>query len=384
MINKSQHGFLHGRLCVTQLLATLHHIGQLLDRNVQTDVLFLDFAKVLDSVDHTILLKKLRSYGISRNLYNWFTDYLCGRTQCFVADGATSEWSQVTSGVPQGSILGPMLFLLFINDLPGIILPSTSTGLYADDTKLYKAIRSRQDCDLLRESLSLADDWSKQSNIDFNASKYRVAHREDSKACHTMDPSTVSFLSRKYLHLLISCYDVDMACTLSALPNLDRMFMFSYNNDLLPDTFRADYYLMNILSNQFASSQVCIYLTSCSSCNIFANILPSISIIDIDECKNPSLYSCHSEFDCVNTLSSYECVCNGRITNGKCEDEGYTRYRLNLRLKDEYTNALSNNASQEFKAIETRITNAMAKVYENNDAYDGIEVKKMKNGIVIT
>ncbi|CAB4026517.1 ---NA---, partial [Paramuricea clavata] len=78
----------------------------------------------------------------------------------------------------------------------------------------------------------------------------------------------------------------------------------------------------------------------------------------IDECKNPSLYLCHSGFECVNTLSSYECVCNGRITNGKCEDEGYTRYRLNLRLKEEYTNALSNNASQEFKAIETRIINA--------------------------
>ncbi|CAB4011831.1 Hypothetical predicted protein [Paramuricea clavata] len=91
-----------------------------------------------------------------------------------VVDGATSEWSQVTSGVPQGSILGPMLFLLFINHLPNIIPPSTSTGLYADDTKLYKTLRSRQDCDLLQDSLSHADDWSKQSNIDFNASKCKV------------------------------------------------------------------------------------------------------------------------------------------------------------------------------------------------------------------
>jgi hypothetical protein len=159
MINKSQHGFLHGRSCVTQLLATLHHIGQLLDSNVQTDVLFSDFAKAFDSVDHTILLNKLKSYGISGNMYNWFTDYLRGRTRRVVVDGATSEWSQVTSGVPQGSILGPMMFLLFINDLPDIIPPSTLTGLYADDTKLYKAIISRQDCDLLHESLSHAYDW---------------------------------------------------------------------------------------------------------------------------------------------------------------------------------------------------------------------------------
>ena len=162
MINKAQHGFLHGRSCVTQLLATLHHIGQLLDRNVQTDILFLDFAKAFDSVDHTILLTKLKSYGISSNMYNWFTDYLRGRTQRVVVDGETSEWSlRITSGVPQGSIVGPMLFLLFINDLPDVIPPSTSTGLYADDTKLYKAITSRQDGDHLQEALSHADIWSK-------------------------------------------------------------------------------------------------------------------------------------------------------------------------------------------------------------------------------
>ena len=81
LINKAQHGFLHGRSCVTQLLTTLHHVGQLLDNNVQTDIIFLDFAKAFDSVDHIILLKKLKSYGISGNMYNWFTDYLHGRKQ---------------------------------------------------------------------------------------------------------------------------------------------------------------------------------------------------------------------------------------------------------------------------------------------------------------
>ena len=81
LINKARHGFLHGRSCVTQLLTTLHHVGQLLDNNVQTDITLLDFAKAFDSVDDIILLKKLKSYGISGNMYNWFTDYLHGRKQ---------------------------------------------------------------------------------------------------------------------------------------------------------------------------------------------------------------------------------------------------------------------------------------------------------------
>ena len=74
MISDAQHIFLHGRLCFTQLLTTLHRIGQLLDNSIQTDVLFLDFAKAFDSVDRVILLKKLKKYGISGNLYNWFAD----------------------------------------------------------------------------------------------------------------------------------------------------------------------------------------------------------------------------------------------------------------------------------------------------------------------
>ena len=91
MINDAQHGFLHGRSCVTQLLTTLHRIGQLLDNNIQTDVIFLDFAKAFDSVDHNILLTKLSRYGISGNLYSWFSSYLHGRKQRVVVEGIASE-----------------------------------------------------------------------------------------------------------------------------------------------------------------------------------------------------------------------------------------------------------------------------------------------------
>ena len=88
MINDAQHGFLHGRSCVTQLLTTLHRIGQLLD-----NAIFLGFAKAFDSVDHNILLTKLSRYGISGNLYSWFSSYLHGRKPRVVVEGIASEWS---------------------------------------------------------------------------------------------------------------------------------------------------------------------------------------------------------------------------------------------------------------------------------------------------
>ena len=142
---------------VTQLLGTLHQIRKLLDQNIQADALLLDFAKAFDSVDHGILLKKLKGYGITGNLNNWFTDYLRNRSQRVVIEGAASEWPSVTSGVPQGSILGPMLFLLFINDLPDVIPTTTSVGLYADDTKLFKSITSYEDCVQLQKALTDAE-----------------------------------------------------------------------------------------------------------------------------------------------------------------------------------------------------------------------------------
>ncbi|CAB3999723.1 Hypothetical predicted protein [Paramuricea clavata] len=113
-------------------------------------------------------------YGISGNLYDWFSSYLCGRTQRVVVEGVASEWSPVTSGVPQGSILGPMLFLLFINDLPDAIPQATSTGLYAEDAKLYKAITSNEDSACLQTALSCAGVWSVDSNITFNTSKCKI------------------------------------------------------------------------------------------------------------------------------------------------------------------------------------------------------------------
>ena len=174
LISPLQHGFLRKRSCITQLLSVLHNIGQNLDKNTQSDVLYLDFAKAFDSVDHQILVKKLKCYGVAGRLLDWFTDYLNGRTQRVVIDGAVSQWVPVTSGVPQGSILGPLLFVIFINDLPEIIPNGTNTALFADDTKLHRTISSLTDCEGLQQALSNINIWSQQGNMTFNSTKCKV------------------------------------------------------------------------------------------------------------------------------------------------------------------------------------------------------------------
>ena len=174
LISPAQHGFLCNRSCVTQLLSVFHNIGHNLDRNLQTDILYLDFSKAFDSVDHSILLTKLCGYGLTGSVLCWFGDYLHGRTQRVVVDGATCSWSPVTPGVPQGSILGPLLFIIFINDLPEFIENDTEPSLYADDTKLHQTITSINDCLSLQQSFSNLDNWSKQNHLPFNSSKCKV------------------------------------------------------------------------------------------------------------------------------------------------------------------------------------------------------------------
>jgi hypothetical protein len=174
LINNVQHGFLRNRSCVTQLLGVLHDIGKNLDQNKQVDMLYLDFSKAFDSVDHDILLYKLQKHGINGVLLRWFESYLNDRWQRVVIEGAASTWSPVTSGVPQGSILGPLLFIIFINDLPDNVSYSTNSALYADDSKLYREVTSISDCQSLQDDLTELEKWSIDSRMKFNTEKCKV------------------------------------------------------------------------------------------------------------------------------------------------------------------------------------------------------------------
>ena len=174
LISVLQHGFLPNRSCVTQLLSVLHTVGQSLDNNIQSDMIYLDFAKAFDTVDHSALLAKLRLYGVKGQLFCWIKDYLTERKERVVLENAASPWSPVTSGVPQGSILGPLLFTLFINDLPDEAAYGVKVALYADDTKLYRNVSSAEHCDLIQDTLSNMQVWSQRNNIRFNTSKCKV------------------------------------------------------------------------------------------------------------------------------------------------------------------------------------------------------------------
>ena len=132
----------------------------------------MDFAKAFDKVPHRRLLRKLQHYGIQGLLLNWLESFLTQRVQSVVCEGQTSSQCLVTSGVPQGTALGPLLFLLYINDLPDNM--RSSVRLFADDTLLYGIVASDVDCDLLQSDLRRLESWQYHWQIEFNPSKCKV------------------------------------------------------------------------------------------------------------------------------------------------------------------------------------------------------------------
>jgi hypothetical protein len=151
LINANQHGFVMNKSCATNLLEILDIITEELNRGFQAAIVFLDFAKAFDSVQHSLLIQKLDKYGFKGNLNKWLTNFLTNRKQRVVIGKATSEWLDVRSGVPQGSVLGPLLFVIFINDMPECT--SNECKLFADDSKLISMVRNTRDLSIIQENI---------------------------------------------------------------------------------------------------------------------------------------------------------------------------------------------------------------------------------------
>ncbi len=172
LITNSQHGFIGGRSCSTNLLAALDSWTEILDEGGAVDTVYLDFAKAFDTVPHERLLHKLKGLGVSVQMLKWIRDFLSGRTQRVIIEGEQSEWKDVVSGIPQGSVLGPLLFVCFVNDLPNVV--TSKVYLFADDTKLLAQVP--QDQAILQRDLDLLQNWSDKWQLNFNATKCKVMH----------------------------------------------------------------------------------------------------------------------------------------------------------------------------------------------------------------
>ena len=143
LLHPHQHGFVLRKSCLTNLLESFQDWIHSADGGFGVDIIYLDYKKAYDSVPHRRLLHKLEGYGVSGNLLSWLTDFLNQRYQRVTVDGAYSKWCSVISGVPQRSIFGPLLFIIYINDLSENI--NCNIKQYTDNTKLYTTVKDNND-----------------------------------------------------------------------------------------------------------------------------------------------------------------------------------------------------------------------------------------------
>ncbi len=180
ILAENQHAFRRARSCETQLILTTHDLASHLDNGHSTDMAILDFSKAFDVMPHERILTKLEYYGIRNNTKNWIRTFLTMRFQRVVVNGKSSDWVPVLSGAPQGTVLGPHLFLLHINDIHQNV--SSTTRLFADDCLVYRPIKNTEDERILQDDLDTMVKWAETWGMRFNPSKcqtMRITRKRD-------------------------------------------------------------------------------------------------------------------------------------------------------------------------------------------------------------
>ena len=172
IICETQFGFRQNHSCETQLLLIIDDFARAMDHNIQVDVGILDMSKAFDKVPHERLALKLHHYGIRGNVLTWLQSFLRNRSQQVVIDGYYSTPCGVISGVPQGSVLGPTLFLIYINDIAADI--QSTIRLFADDCLIYRRISSPEDHYILQEDLNRLTVWATTWQMNFNVDKCNI------------------------------------------------------------------------------------------------------------------------------------------------------------------------------------------------------------------
>ena len=177
ILNASQHGFMQKKSCLTNLVEYLEVLTKLVDEGHSVDVVYLDFSKAFDKVPHARLMDKLAACGVGGKFLGWIKAWLSNRKQRVVLNGHTSEWLPVLSGVPQGSVLGPLLFLVFINDIDKALnLNYSSIFKFADDTKVLRVVNNDADRASFQQDIDSLFAWSQEWQMLFNADKCKVIH----------------------------------------------------------------------------------------------------------------------------------------------------------------------------------------------------------------
>ena len=171
MMNPNQHGFRKGHSCLSQLLQHQDRLTNLLEEGWNVDVIYLDFSKAFDKLDIQITLQKLHSMGIVGLLFHWIQAFLTDRKQCVSVNGEKSAMVPVRSGVPQGSVIGPLMFLILLQDIDKET-EFAHVSSFADDTRVLSAVRDAQDVINLQDDLNKIFEWAEINNATFNPEKF--------------------------------------------------------------------------------------------------------------------------------------------------------------------------------------------------------------------